>query len=266
MAHTLTLAEQVAARDWYHTLELAPGVTTAGWFDLRSLPMRLPLPASLAGRRCLDVGTFDGFWAFMLESRGAAEVRAIDVLDPERWDWPASATGAVQEAIGARKGRGEGFELARGALGSRVVREERSVYELDPSHDGTYDFVFMGSLLLHLRDPIGALQRVRAVCRGELLVLDAIDPALSVLRRPLARLDARGRPWWWKPNVAAVLRMLEAAGFASVSRPQRVWMPAGRGMPRPAPRALPRVVRSAAGRELLWMHLRGDPHVAVLAR
>ena len=54
----------VAEQEWYHTLELAPGVVTPGWFDTREVPQRLPIPASLAGRRCLDVGTFDGFWAF----------------------------------------------------------------------------------------------------------------------------------------------------------------------------------------------------------
>ena len=75
------LREQVEGRQWYHTLELAPGVRTPGWFDLRETAAAL-LPASLAGRRCLDVGTFDGFWAFEMERRGAAEVIAIDILDP----------------------------------------------------------------------------------------------------------------------------------------------------------------------------------------
>ena len=80
------LADRVAARDWYHTLELAPGVVTPGWFDLRDMPDKVGLPASLAAQRCLDVGTFDGFWAFAMERRGAAEVVAADVPDPAEWD------------------------------------------------------------------------------------------------------------------------------------------------------------------------------------
>ena len=73
---------QVADVQWYHSLELAPGVVTPGWFDLRPMAAKLPWP-TLTGLRCLDVGTFDGFWAFEMERRGAREVVAIDLLDPE---------------------------------------------------------------------------------------------------------------------------------------------------------------------------------------
>src|ERR1700678_4471248 len=61
----------------YHTIELPGGVTTPGQSDLRKQARRL-LPADLRGKRALDVGTFDGFWAFELERRGA-EVVAIDI-------------------------------------------------------------------------------------------------------------------------------------------------------------------------------------------
>jgi tRNA (mo5U34)-methyltransferase len=260
------LAREIAEHDWYHTLELAPGLLTPGWFDTRAIVAKLPLPASLQGLRCLDVGTFDGFWAFELERRGAAEVVAIDVLDPAGWDWPAGSAPDVVAQIGERKARGAGFELARAALGSSVRRVERSVYELDPAVDGSFDFVYLGSLLLHLRDPVGALARVRAVCAGELLVVDAIDLALT-LRHPraaVATLDGRGRPWWWKPNLAALQRMLEAAGFEPVSAPVRLAMPAGSGTPRP--RLRPGLMSSAAGREALLRSRYGDPHAALLVR
>src|SRR3954469_7708737 len=127
--------------------------------------------------RALDVGTFDSFWAFEMERRGADEVVAVDLLDPRRWDWPAGASEAAVAAIGERK-RGDGFTLARAALGSAVERLERSVYDLDPGELGAFDFVYVGSLLLHLRDPVRALERVRGICRGTLLLVDAIDPVL----------------------------------------------------------------------------------------
>src|SRR3954469_15020041 len=72
---------------WYHTMELAPGVVTPGWFDLRGILDRMPWP-DVTGRRCLDVGTYDGQLAFELERRGAAEVVAIDLSDHAEWDWP----------------------------------------------------------------------------------------------------------------------------------------------------------------------------------
>lgn len=36
---------------------------------------KLPLPDSLDGMRCLDVGTQNGFWAFELERRAATPSR-----------------------------------------------------------------------------------------------------------------------------------------------------------------------------------------------
>src|SRR5947209_9034765 len=124
------LQAEVDALEWYHTIELAPGVVTPGWHDTRPIVRQIPFPSSLAGKRCLDVGTFDGFWAFEMERRGAAEVVAIDVNDPQEWDWPLDSSDEVIAAIGRRKAGGLGFEIARRELGSSVRRIERSVYEL----------------------------------------------------------------------------------------------------------------------------------------
>ena len=250
-------------REWYHTIELAPGVETPGWFDTRGIVAQLPLPASLAGRRCLDVATFDGFWAFEMERRGAAETVAIDVLDPRRWDWPVNSRRSVVEAIGERQGGG--FEVARDALGSSVQRLDMSVYDLDPAEVGTFDFVYVGSLLIHLRDPVRALERLRSVCRGTLLVVDNVDLSLSLRspRRPVAALEGRGRPWWWKLNVAALARVVEAGGFRPLQRPKWLWMPPGAA--HPGPRLSRALLRSEEARQRLLTSLKGDPHAAVLA-
>jgi tRNA (mo5U34)-methyltransferase len=260
-----SLHAKVAARQWYHTIELAPGVVTPGWFDTRAVVRELPLPASLEGKRCLDVGTFDGFWAFEMERRGAREVVAIDLLDVAKADWPPNTTRDAIEAIGRRKGRGEGFEIAKECLGSSVARHQLSVYDVDPAVLGTFDFVYLGSLLLHLRDPIRALDRLRAVCTGELLVVDSIDLLLTLLfpRRPTASLDVRGRPWWWTANVAGIVRMAEAARFRVLGRPGRIFMPPGPGQPLPPLRL--RLLLSEAGREAALKRLKGDPHVVLRA-
>jgi tRNA (mo5U34)-methyltransferase len=200
-------------------MELAPGVVTPGWFDLRPIVDQLPWP-DVAGARCLDVGTYDGFLAFELERRGAGEVVATDIASEEEWDWwperRAEGPRAAREAMGEEKGRG--FRVAARALGSGVQRMEVNVYDLDPERLGRFDVVVCGSLLLHLRDPLGALERIRAVCAGSFLSIEAISPLLTLThpRRPVARL--RGRPPldWWLPNSAAHREMLRAAGFAPV--------------------------------------------------
>jgi tRNA (mo5U34)-methyltransferase len=260
------LSSEVEAQQWYHTIELAPGVVTPGWFDTRAIPDRLPIPASLDGARCLDVGTFDGFWAFEMERRGADEVIALDVLDPRGWDWPAGSGPDAVEALAARKRGGEGFALARRMLGSSVQRVEQSVYALDPERDGRFDFVYLGSLLLHLRDPVLALERVRAISRGSVLLVDVIDPWLTFVhpRRPVAALDANGRPWWWQANLAGLLRMVRAAGLAPAGRPRLVRMPPGPGQPAPA--LSPRLLHDRGARRDALVARLGDPHAVILAR
>jgi tRNA (mo5U34)-methyltransferase len=229
-------------------------------FDHAPVLDRYPLPADLSGMRCLDVATMDGFWAFEMERRGAAEVVAVDVLDPLRWDWPA---GSSAEAIAAISDERGGFEVARAALGSRVERRDLSVYELSPEAVGTFDIVYCGSLTLHLRDPVGALERIRSVCTGVFVYEDAIDVSL-LGRTPRAVLDGRGRPWWWKANPAGLARMAAAAGFEVLSGPRRFFVPFGAGGP--SPRARLRSAWSRAGREQAVLAWRGDPHAALLAR
>src|SRR4051812_34450958 len=255
------LRRRIAARGWYHTIELTPGVETPGYFDLREVARKV-LPATLEGKRCLDVATFDGFWALELASRGAAEVVAIDILDPRQWDWPAGSDDAVLAAVGERKGAGEGFEIVTEVLGQRIERREQSVYELDPALIGEFDFVYVGSLLLHLRDPVRAVERVRSVCRGSALFVDAIDPVLTRLhpRRPVASFDGLGRPWWWKANLEALARIVRSGGF-EVTRKRRVKMKPGAGFPRPRPGL--RALRSQEVRAEVRNAYIGDPHAAI---
>ena len=226
----------------------------------------MPLPASLAGKRCLDVGTFNGFWAFELERLGAAEVIGVDLLDPREWDWPVGSDPATVSAIGDRLAGGLGFEIARSALGSSVTRIDRSVYDLSEQDLGRFDLVYLGSLLVHLRDPVRALEAVRSVCDGTLIVVDGIDLMLTLRspRVPAARLDGRGRPWWWWPNAAGLARLLEAAGFELIGGPRLLFVPPGKGWN--PPRYDPRLLRTREGRYLLTCAWRGDPHGIIVAR
>jgi tRNA (mo5U34)-methyltransferase len=260
------LADRVASISWYHSIELAPGLVTPGWFDHRPILGRIPLPASLAGRRCLDVGTFNGFWAFEMERRGASEVIGIDVLDPRHWDWPVGSEHATRAALAERMAGGDGFEIARAALGSSVRRIECSVYDLDEREVGRFDVVYLGSLLVHLRDPVRALERVRSVCDGMLVLVDGIDLPLSLRspRLPLARIDGIGRPWWFSANAAGLARLVQAGGFDLLGPPRRLFVPPGPGWP--LSRFNPRLLRSREGRFALTAAWLGDPHAAILAR
>jgi tRNA (mo5U34)-methyltransferase len=210
---------RIAELDWWHTIELAPGVVTPGGWDLRGTADAMPWPGSLAGLRCLDIGTMDGFWAFEMERRGAAEVVAVDAPDPLALDWPASLRDTAEKALDETKEAR--FALAHEALDSKVERVACSVYDLDPDRLGSFDVVFCGDLLVHLRDPVAALERIRAICSGSAIVTNPIERFGFRDRLPLARLDGIDEFGWWTTNLAGLVRMVRAAGFSSVetSRP-----------------------------------------------
>jgi tRNA (mo5U34)-methyltransferase len=252
---------------WYHTIDVGHGVVTPGHFDLRPVAGRLPWP-EVRGLRCLDVGTFDGFLAFELERRGASEVVATDIASHEDWDWPHTMRRRgpeyMAEVAGSQTGRG--FEVAKRLLGSAVEREIVSVYELSPERLGEFDVVVCGSLLLHLREPLRALEAIRSVCRGEFMSSEEIDARLTALqpRRPALRLDGLSELFqWFIPNAAAHRQMLEAAGFSVVRWTRPYSNPFGPGHPPRASGA--RGAAISAGRRLLTGG-DGVPHQAVLAR
>jgi tRNA (mo5U34)-methyltransferase len=245
---------------WYHTMELAPGVVTPGWFDLRSVVDRVPWP-DVRGLRCLDVATSDGFLAFELERRGAAEVVALDIEHHEDWDWlPRDRSSGPAHLGGLAGEKGRGFSVAAGALGSSVQRRLCSVYDLDPETMGTFDVVVCGWLLLHLRDPFRALEAIRRVCGQWFVSIEQIDPRLTVLDWRRGAMSVRGEiGQWLVPSRLGVSRMLEVAGFDILDTTRPYATPFGPSHP-PVRRGRGRVVGD------LLCRGRGVPTVAVLAR
>jgi tRNA (mo5U34)-methyltransferase len=227
---TQSLAELVAERmPWYQSLTLPGGIVTPGGFDTAAELARVPFPASLEGRRCLDVGTAEGFWAYEMEKRGAAEVVAVDVNEAASYDLPGDT--AKGPHLDDGRVHLSKFDIAHEALGSNVQRRNLTVYELNPDVVGYFDFVFMGSLLLHLKDPVAALTAICGVLRGEMLSVDAVSPPLTLLHpaQPVARLEASALPLWWVMNLQAYQRLFGAAGLEILASGRPFWVKQGRG-------------------------------------
>jgi tRNA (mo5U34)-methyltransferase len=254
---------------WYHTLDLPGRPPTPGWFDLRPVVSALPWP-DVTGKRCLDVATYDGFFAFELERRGAAEVVATDISDHHQWDWPIGIRERAGDQLGLIAGeKGSGFDAAHAALGSRVTKTEINVYDLSPERVGSFDVVILGSLLLHLRDPVRALEAIRSVTRGVFLSVEAVSLPLSLLfpRRPMAELASDDVACqWWTANSAGHRRMLEAGGFDILAARRPFVEPYGSGHPTVS--ATQRSWTDRAFRALCRTTLGdvGVPHAALLAQ
>ena len=200
---------------WYHSLELAPGVVTQGMFDLRHQIAHYGLPARLDGLRALDVGTWDGFWAFEMERRGA-DVVALDLDDERDLDWPPRRRPEVFPAAP----RGAGFALAHEILGSKVERVSMSIYHATPAELGSFDLVFGGSVLIHLRDQLLALERIAALCTGTFISAEEYDRAANLVPFPVSRYraDREKAVVFWLPSIRTWRRMLITAGFDRVER------------------------------------------------
>lgn len=214
----MELLEQARQARWYHTLELAPGHVTDGWFDLRPYISHYGLPERMDGMRALEVGTWDGFWAFEMERRGA-EVLALDLDDERDLDWPPRR----RPSSFSDEPRGSGFRLAHEILDSRVERHNLSVYDARPEDLGVFDLVFCGSVLIHLRDQMLALERIAALCTGTFISAEEYDRLAGLAPVPMARYRADEEPTvvYWTPSVRTWKGMMRTAGFDRVEERSR---------------------------------------------
>jgi SAM-dependent methyltransferase len=137
---------------WFHTFALnrAEGIYTPGAaLDHR---YRLPaLPDDFSGLRVLDVGTFDGFYAFVAEDRGADRVLAIDNEQYVHWvqsRWDIELEGA------------EGFRAIHRLLDSDVEYRLLDAYDLDDL-DERFDLIYCFGILHRVQNPWGLLRRLR---------------------------------------------------------------------------------------------------------
>ncbi len=172
-------------------------------------------------------------------------------------------------AVAGEKGRG--FEVASEALGSKVRKELISVYDLSPERLGTFDVVVCGSLMLHLRDPVKALEAIRSVCGGHFMSVEQVSLRLTLAfpRRAVAEMRFTGeRGQWWVVNARGHRMMVEGAGFDVISTTRPFSEHYGPG--HPANSAPPSALNSSAqlvrfSRKLLAGN-DGVPHAALLAR
>lgn len=223
----MNLLEEAWRRSWYHVLNLPGGGATKGWFDLRPVVEHYGLPDDMSGMRALEVGTWDGFWAFEMERRGATVV-ALDLDHEWDLDWPPRR----RPESWSQERRGDGFRMAKEILGSRVERIDRSVYHATPEELGTFDLVFCGSVLIHLRDQLLALERIASLCTGQFISAEEYDRPTSLLPIPVSRYlaDRDKAVVFWLPNMRAWKRMLWTAGFDRVTRHSRFVMEATSGL------------------------------------
>jgi tRNA (mo5U34)-methyltransferase len=207
--------EFFAGVHWHQRWELFQGVFTPGRNPVHELCAYAQLPEDLSGKRVLDIGAWNGCFSFECERRGATDVVAYSLENPHE----------------------SGFDRLKSLLDSRVSYVQGSVYSLSPEELGRFDVILFFGVLYHLRYPLLAIDRLRAVSNGSVFVETHVVSHRMLLRAPLAALGGLFRLGWlfkatpiWRqyreyelhpqdqsnwfgPNPQAVLESFQSAGF-----------------------------------------------------
>ena len=159
---------EVRQTKWHHKIDLGNGVITPGKVDNFSKLPRLGLPESLEGKTVLDIGTWDGFYSFECEKRGASRVLATD-----SFVWRSS------------KDAKDGFDLAKKILKSRVEEKFIDILDITPEKVGMFDIVLCLGVLYHMRHPLLSLEKVSSVTK-EMAIIETTTDMLDIQRPAMA--------------------------------------------------------------------------------
>jgi tRNA (mo5U34)-methyltransferase len=197
---------------WFHTFALnrAAGIYTPG--AARDHRYRIPtLPTHLAGMTVLDVGTFDGFYAFLAEHHGAGRVVAVD--NEQYRLWVASRWDVELEG-------GEGFREIHRLLGSGVEYRRMDAFELDRL-DERFDVVFCFGILHRVENPLGLLRVLRGVtASGGTVLVETYGVRPEDRDGPMIRVSEPGEVYahdefvYWGFGHPGLERIARIAGFS----------------------------------------------------
>ncbi len=140
---------------WWHRIQLPDGSYTPGAVhygpDGGDWPTtRFGMPTDLTGKTVLDIGTYDGFFAFEAEKRGAKSVVAVDRFN------------IVMDT----------FKIAKDMLNSNVVYN--GSFDVDRYINGwQFNVVLFYGVLYHLENPLLAMANVhRLTTDGGICLLE----------------------------------------------------------------------------------------------
>ena len=209
-------------QSWYHRIDLGDGIETPGPLRMADFLGWYHFPERLDGQRVLDVGASNGFFAYEFERRGAEEVIALELPTWGDHDWTPRYRREYMRLSSSREREhidsaviDDGFAIVGEALGStRVRRIRRTIYDLDASELGQFDLVFSGAMLMHVRDPILGIQRMRECCKPTGRLIVSVSTFRTDAQEPIARFVGQ---WdqcnWWQMSPSAMRAVLTCCDF-----------------------------------------------------
>lgn len=210
------LRKQIATRPWYHRMDLGDGITTPGfawegtWNNIRIVRKKV----NYKKKSVLDLGSWDGMWAFEAEAMGASLVVAADCMNYWQIPWQQGMNNLM---------------LVREALFSEVIPFWNvSVNNISERLDGIlyshpllkngFDVVHHLGILYHLRDPMLSLAQARSVLRegGVILLETAVhgtDTSCAMHFNANQKAIYDDFSTWWAPSIPCLREMLKTSLF-----------------------------------------------------
>jgi len=207
---------------FYHRMDL-PGHGTVGHeaaWDLRGRFEDYTGRVDVNGRTFLDVGAASGFVSFEAEKRGAI-VTSFDLDSAlKRQPVPKDSLGSPSEFLADSE---EGYRQMKNAywLSHSALHSSANVFYGDiyrfPCEFGPFDIVFAGQVLVHLRDPAGALMNIASVCDDVLIVTEGMFESDKPLAVFLSGPDSSNYDAWWHYSTKLYQDLLAILGFEIMS-------------------------------------------------
>jgi tRNA (mo5U34)-methyltransferase len=223
---------------WFHSIDCGEGVVTNGVkpaavLDAELAAMALP---PLEGKSVLDIGAWDGYFAFAAEAAGARRVLALDhyvwsmdIAHQQRYWRECRARGEVPTPYHLVPGHWQpgtlpgkrGFDTIHRIRGSHTEQLVADFMRVDLVEVGQFDIVFFLGVLYHLEEPFTALKRLSLVTR-ELAVIETAAVFVPGFEESglfeFYESNELGADVgnWFAPNLAGLAKACRAAGFREV--------------------------------------------------
>lgn len=154
------IQKQLAEIDWWHSIPVTEDIMTDGSIPYANHKRKDKfIPEDLSGKRVLDVGSWDGYYAITADRRGADEVVAIDI-NPDHT---------------------EGFQVLKDILNLDIDYRIGDI--MDYEFEDTFDVVICFGVLHHV-DPSGDFLNILTNLADETLCLETnVTP--SLFNKPL---------------------------------------------------------------------------------
>ena len=198
---------------WWHSIKLG-NLVTPGHENESFLPLTPDfqswiaqvIPEDLTGKSVLDIGTWDGYFSFLAEERGASRVVAVDKM-------------ACRHHVSNL----DGFWTAHEILKSRVQLMQIDVYDITRVAED-FDVVFFFGVLYHLKHPLLALEKLYERTKELLLLETHVNTSETMSMDFYEGDEYGGDPTnWWGPSVKLVEAMCRVCGFARIEKVDQLY-------------------------------------------